>query len=159
MKVAGPCLRGEKVICLAITEPEAGSDVAKITTEAKLSPCGKCVIFSSFPDNDSFYTVNGTKKWITNGIYADYFTTIVRTGDEGRTGISVLVIERGPGLLITLLLFILVGVTTRQMDCMGLTGSGTTFVTFEDVKVPVGNLLGKRNQGFRIIMHNFNHER
>jgi alkylation response protein AidB-like acyl-CoA dehydrogenase len=91
--------------------------------------------------------VNGTKKWITNGIYADYFTTIVRTGTDGRSGISVLVIERGPG------------VTTRQMDCMGLTGSGTTFVTFEDVKVPVGNLLGKQNQGFRIVMHNFNHER
>lgn len=45
------------------------------------------------------------------------------------------------------------------MDCMGLTGSGTTFITFEDVKVPVANLLGKHNQGFRIIMHNFNHER
>eukprot|EP01127_Copromyxa_protea_P002845 TRINITY_DN12779_c0_g1_i1.p1 TRINITY_DN12779_c0_g1~~TRINITY_DN12779_c0_g1_i1.p1 ORF type:complete len:541 (+),score=167.05 TRINITY_DN12779_c0_g1_i1:146-1624(+) len=134
-KVAGPCLRGEKIISLAITEPEAGSDVAKITTEAKLSPCGK------------FYIVNGTKKWITNGIYSDFFTTVVRTGGDGRNGISVLVIERGPG------------VTTRQMECMGLTGSGTTFISFEDVKVPVGNLLGKENQGFRIVMHNFNHER
>jgi alkylation response protein AidB-like acyl-CoA dehydrogenase len=134
-KFAIPCLKGEKFICLAITEPDAGSDVAKITTEAKLSPCGK------------FYIVNGSKKWITNGIYSDYFTTLVRTGTEGRGGVSVLVIERGPG------------VTTRQMECMGLTGSGTTFVTFEDVKVPVENLLGKENQGFKIIMHNFNHER
>jgi len=45
------------------------------------------------------------------------------------------------------------------MDCMGLTGSGTTYITFEDVKVPVENLLGKENQGFKIVMNNFNHER
>jgi len=91
--------------------------------------------------------VNGTKKFITNGIYADYFTTLVRTSQNGRNGVSVLLIERGPGL------------TTRQMECMGLTASGTTFITFEDVKVPVGNLLGTVDQGFKIIMHNFNHER
>jgi len=54
-KVAGPCLRGEKIICLAITEPWAGSDVANIRTEAKLTPDGK------------HYIVNGEKKWITNG--------------------------------------------------------------------------------------------
>eukprot|EP01126_Amoeba_proteus_P021520 TRINITY_DN2187_c0_g1_i1.p1 TRINITY_DN2187_c0_g1~~TRINITY_DN2187_c0_g1_i1.p1 ORF type:complete len:546 (-),score=99.66 TRINITY_DN2187_c0_g1_i1:146-1783(-) len=133
-RIAGPCLRGEKIICLAITEPTAGSDVAKISCEAKLSPCGK------------FFIVNGEKKWITNGIYADYFTTAVRTG-EGRNGVSVLLIERGPG------------VTTKQMDCMGLTASGTTYITFEDVRVPVSNLLGQLNKGFTIIMHNFNHER
>lgn len=134
-KVAGPCLRGEKIICLAITEPEAGSDVAKITTEAKLSSDGK------------FFIVNGSKKWITNGIYADYFTTLVRTSTSGKSGVSVLLIERGPG------------VTTRQMECMGLTGSGTTYITFEDVRVPVENLIGSIDQGFKIIMYNFNHER
>jgi len=62
-------------------------------------------------------------------------------------GISVLLIERGPG------------VTTRRMDCQGVWSSGTTYVTFEDVKVPVENLLGKENKGFQIIMTNFNHER
>jgi len=134
-RVATPCLHGDKIICLAITEPSAGSDVAKIATEARLTPDGK------------YYIVNGSKKWITNGIYADYFTTAVRTGGDGREGVSVLVIERGPG------------VTTKQMECMGLTGSGTTFITFEDVRVPVGNLLGVHNQGFKIIMNNFNNER
>jgi len=132
-RVATPCLAGEKVICLAITEPAAGSDVAKIQCEAKLTPDGK------------HFIVNGEKKWITNGIYADYFTTAVRTG-SGRN-LSVLLIERGPG------------VTTKQMACMGLTASGTTYITFEDVLVPVGNLLGKVNDGFKIIMNNFNHER
>eukprot|EP01125_Pyxidicula_operculata_P013465 TRINITY_DN446_c0_g2_i6.p1 TRINITY_DN446_c0_g2~~TRINITY_DN446_c0_g2_i6.p1 ORF type:complete len:529 (+),score=122.42 TRINITY_DN446_c0_g2_i6:1-1587(+) len=134
-KIVGPCIRGEKVICLAITEPGAGSDVAQIATEARKTPDGK------------HYIVNGEKKWITNGIYADYFTTAVRTGGPGRGGISLLVIERGPG------------VTTRQMSCTGLTASGTTFVSFENVLVPVENVLLKENEGFKCIMYNFNHER
>jgi alkylation response protein AidB-like acyl-CoA dehydrogenase len=51
------------------------------------------------------------------------------------------------------------GVTTRKMKCSGVWSSGTTYITFEDVKVPVGNLLGKENSGFKYIMENFNHER
>lgn len=51
------------------------------------------------------------------------------------------------------------GVSTRQMQCMGVWSSATTYVTFEDVKVPVENLIGKENQGFKVIMTNFNHER
>lgn len=134
-KVAPACLRGEKIISLCITEPAAGSDVAGITCEAKKSPDGK------------FYIVNGEKKWITNGIYSDFFTVAVRTGGPGASGISVLLIERSPG------------VKTTKMKCSGLWASGTTFVTFEDVKVPVENLIGKENEGFKIIMYNFNHER
>ena len=129
-------LNGDKRICLAITEPDAGSDVANLTCEAKLSEDGK------------HYIVNGEKKWITNGIWSDYFTTAVRTGGEGMNGVSLLLIERSFG-----------GVSTRKMDCQGMWSSGTTYVTFEDVKVPVENLLGKENQGFRVIMTNFNHER
>ncbi|KOS17963.1 Acyl-CoA dehydrogenase [Escovopsis weberi] len=128
-------LSGDKRICLAITEPDAGSDVANLTCEAKLSEDGK------------HFIVNGEKKWITNGVWADYFTTAVRTGGPGMNGVSLLLIERGPG------------VTTRRMDCQGVWSSGTTYITFEDVKVPVENLLGKKNQGFRVIMTNFNHER
>ncbi|EGR49157.1 uncharacterized protein TRIREDRAFT_121629 [Trichoderma reesei QM6a] len=134
-RIAPGILRGEKRICLAITEPDAGSDVANLTCEAKLSDDGK------------HFIVNGEKKWITNGIWADYFTTAVRTGGPGMNGVSLLLIERGPG------------VTTRRMDCQGVWSSGTTYITFEDVKVPVENLLGKQNQGFRVIMTNFNHER
>ncbi|TGJ75603.1 hypothetical protein E0Z10_g10971, partial [Xylaria hypoxylon] len=129
-------LTGEKRICLAITEPDAGSDVANLTCEAKLSEDGK------------HYIVNGEKKWITNGIWCDYFTTAVRTGGDGMTGVSLLLIERDMG-----------GVSTRRMDCQGVWSSGTTYITFEDVKVPVENLLGKENQGFKVIMTNFNHER
>lgn len=119
-------LNGDKRICLAITEPDAGSDVANLTCEAKLSEDGK------------HYIVNGEKKWITNGIWSDYFTTAVRTGGPGMNGVSLLLIEREAG-----------GVSTRRMDCQGVWSSGTTYITFEDVKVPVENLLGKENQGFR----------
>ncbi|KAK4507380.1 hypothetical protein PRZ48_001115 [Zasmidium cellare] len=129
-------LNGDKRICLAITEPDAGSDVANLTCEAKLTEDGK------------HYIVNGEKKWITNGIWCDYFTTAVRTGGEGMNGVSVLLIEREHE-----------GVSTRRMDCQGVWSSGTTYVTFEDVKVPVENLIGKENQGFKVIMTNFNHER
>lgn len=129
-------LSGEKRICLAITEPDAGSDVANLTCEAKLSEDGK------------HYIVNGEKKWITNGIWCDYFTTAVRTADKGMNGVTLLLIERDMG-----------GVSTRRMDCQGVWSSGTTYITFEDVKVPVENVLGKENQGFKAIMTNFNHER
>ena len=134
-KVAPGCLAGEKFICLAITEPYAGSDVASIRCTAVKDPSGK------------FYVVNGEKKWITNGVFADYFTVAVRTGAAGMDGISLLVVERGPG------------VTTTQMQCMGVWASGTTYITFEDVKVPVENLIGEENQGFKYIMSNFNQER
>ena len=50
------------------------------------------------------------------------------------------------------------GVTTKQMNCSGVWSSGTTYITFEDVKVPVENVIGKENDGFRAIMYNFNHE-
>ncbi|KAH8880325.1 acyl-CoA dehydrogenase NM domain-like protein [Thozetella sp. PMI_491] len=129
-------LNGDKRICLAITEPGFGSDVANLACEARLSEDGK------------HYIVNGEKKWITNGIWCDYFTTAVRTGGPGMGGVSLLLIERDFG-----------GVSTRRMDCQGVWSSGTTYITFEDVKVPVENLLGKENQGFRVIMTNFNHER
>lgn len=127
---------GDKRICLCITEPDAGSDVANIKTTAKLTPDGK------------HYIVNGSKKWITNGIWADYFSVAVRTGGEGMGGVSMLLIERDFG-----------GVTTRKIETQGMRTSGTTYITFEDVKVPVENLLGKENQGFKVIMSNFNHER
>jgi len=88
------------------------------------------------------------KKWITNGVFADFFTVAVRTGGSGMGGISLLLIERT-----------MPGITTKLMQCSGVWPSGTTYVTFEDVKVPVENLIGKENEGFKYIMSNFNHER
>ena len=73
---------------MAISDPNTGSDVANLTCVAKLSECGK------------FYIVNGTKKWITNGMFCDYFVTAVRTGDEGIFGVSMLLIERSDGTIL-----------------------------------------------------------
>jgi alkylation response protein AidB-like acyl-CoA dehydrogenase len=125
-RVAAPVLRGQKIICLCVTEPEAGSDVAGLKTTARKSADG------------THYIVNGQKKWITNGIFSDFFTVAVRTGGEGFGGVSLLVLERS-----------MPGVTTKQMQCSGVWSSGTTYITFEDVKVPVTNLIGKENNGFK----------
>lgn len=129
-------LLGNKVICLAITEPYAGSDVAGVTTKAVLSEDG------------SYYTVTGTKKWITNGVFADYFTTLVRTSDaKGARGLSMLLVEKGPG------------VTVRKIPTDYSISAGTALISFENVKVPARNLLGKSGMGMMITMHNFNMER
>jgi len=132
-------LTGEKIICLAITEPTAGSDVANIRTTAIKTADSK------------YYIVNGEKKWITNGIYADYFTVAVRTGspESGMSGISLLFMDRAT----------MPGIQTHRIKTQGLWSSGTAYVTFEDVKVPVENLIGQENEGFKYIMYNFNHER
>ncbi|KAI8615492.1 acyl-CoA dehydrogenase/oxidase [Chytriomyces sp. MP71] len=130
-KVVPAVLKGEKKVCLAITEPTAGSDVAGVQCEAVKTPDGK------------FFIVNGVKKWITNGTFCDYFTTAVK----GEKGISVLLIEKSEG------------VSAENIKTSGTTSAGTSYVTFENVKVPVENLIGKEGQGFAVIMANFNHER
>merc|ERR1719182_632290 len=79
-------LLGDKQSCLAISEPFAGSDVAAVRTTAKLTPDGR------------HYIVNGVKKWITEGMSADYFVTAVRTGGAGAKGVSLLLVPRGDGL-------------------------------------------------------------
>ena len=126
---------GNKRISLAISEAFAGSDVAGLKTTAVKTADGK------------HYIVNGTKKWITNGCFSDYFVTAVRTGGKGAGGISLLLIERGPG------------VNTEKIKTSYAGSAGTAFITFDDVKVPVENLLHKENKGFEAIMYNFNHER
>ncbi|PVH95515.1 acyl-CoA dehydrogenase-like protein [Periconia macrospinosa] len=134
-KIFPEILTGEKRICLAVTEPAAGSDVRSITTTAEKTPDGK------------HYVVNGEKKWITNGFQSDYFMTTVRTGGPGVNGISMLLIPRSEGL------------KTRPLPVITGPLAATTFVTFEDVKVPVEYLIGKEGHGFRQTMINFNHER
>jgi len=79
-KVCKDVITGKKNISLAISEPYAGSDVANIKTTAKRE--------------GNFYIVNGSKKWITGGLWADYFTVAVRTGDNGPFGISLLLLEK-----------------------------------------------------------------
>jgi len=135
-QVVAPVLKAEKVICLAITEPTAGSDVANLRTSAK--------------KEGDYYILNGEKKWITNGIFADYFTVAARTGSakDGMKGLSLLLVSKD-----------MPGVKTRKMKCSGVWSSGTTYITFDDVKVPESHLIGKEGAGFKMIMSNFNHER
>ncbi|KAF9637474.1 Acyl-CoA dehydrogenase conserved site [Lasiodiplodia theobromae] len=127
-------LAGRTRFCLGVTEPDAGSDVAGITTVAER--------------HGDEYVVNGSKKWITNGIFADYCTAAVRTGGPGSKGVSALIIPLKAK-----------GVTCRKIDNSGVLASGSTYIEFDDVRVPAANLLGQENRGFEIIMSNFNHER
>eukprot|EP00004_Rigifila_ramosa_P008279 TRINITY_DN19492_c0_g1_i1.p1 TRINITY_DN19492_c0_g1~~TRINITY_DN19492_c0_g1_i1.p1 ORF type:complete len:434 (+),score=112.95 TRINITY_DN19492_c0_g1_i1:48-1304(+) len=133
-KVVRDVVTGKKNISLAISEPYAGSDVANIRATAVRQ--------------GDHYIVNGLKKWITGGAYADYFTVAVRTGGEGMGGISLLLLEKG-----------MPGITVRKMPTQFDTCHNTTFITLEDVKVPAANLIGDENNGFMLIMTNFNHER
>jgi alkylation response protein AidB-like acyl-CoA dehydrogenase len=136
-RVGREVLTGQKRICLAISGPEAGSDVANVACTATKTPDGK------------HYVVRGVKKWITNGVFADYFVTAVRTGgvDSGIAGLSLLLVERGDGL------------ETKAIKTSYSASAGTAYVTYDDVLVPVSNLLGEEGEGFKLIMHNFNHER
>merc|ERR1719487_186864 len=128
------CVRGETQIALCISEPTAGSDVANVQTTAV--------------KEGDHYVLNGQKKWITNGMNADYFTVICRTGGPGAKGISMLLVERT-----------MPGVKTERMKLQGNWTAGTAFITFEDVKVPLSNLLGREGGAMGLILRNFNHER
>jgi len=125
---------GKKDCSLAISEPTAGSDVANIKATAT--------------DQGDHYLVNGQKKWITGGLMADFFTLTVRTGKAGRSGLSLLLLDRNSP-----------GVHIRKMETAADSSHNTTFITLEDVKIPKQNLIGKEGQGFKYILLNFNHER
>ena len=136
-EIIKPVIMGDKVICLAITEPQVGSDVAGATTVGRKSADG------------SHWIVNGTKKWITNSLFADYATTLVRTGDgKGADALSLMVIDLKAE-----------GVTVRKIPTDYSIAAGTGLISFENVKVPVRNLLGKEGQGMALTMSNFNRER
>jgi alkylation response protein AidB-like acyl-CoA dehydrogenase len=129
-----PGIRGEKIGALGITEPDAGSDVAGIKTRAEPVEGG--------------FAVNGSKMFITNGVRADFVVTAVKTtAAGGHHGISFLVIDKGEG------------VDARPIEKMGWHASDTALIAFDDVFVPEENLLGELNQGFYLIMANFQWER
>eukprot|EP01084_Bolivina_argentea_P234838 395335_1 len=136
-KVLNECKNGDKMLSLAISEMSGGSDVASITTTAKLS------------DDGENYIINGTKYWITAAMYADYFVTLVRTGPKsmGRNAVTLILIPRGKGVF------------TSQIKLQGKNLSGTASVTFANVIVPKTNVIGKINNGFIPLMLNFNLER
>jgi acyl-CoA dehydrogenase len=129
-----PGIRGEKLAALAITEPDAGSDVGSLRTQARRV--------------DGGYLVNGAKTFITGGVRADVIVTAVKTtADGGHHGLSFLLVERGPG------------VASRALKKLGWHASDTALITFDDVFVPEENRLGEENAGFYLIMANFQWER
>jgi alkylation response protein AidB-like acyl-CoA dehydrogenase len=131
-RVAGPCIRGEKRISLAVSEATAGSDVANMRSTAE--------------EKDDHYILNGTKKWITGGLFADFFTVAAQAGGEGAGmgGVELFLVEKT-----------FPGVSVRAMECMGAKGSGTAYVDLENVRVPKSNYIG----GVAVLMQNFVSER
>jgi acyl-CoA dehydrogenase len=136
-RVVPAVLRGEQIICLAITEPGGGSDVAALRCTALL-------------EGDHFI-INGEKTFITSGMRADWITLAVRTGEpgsKGAGGISLLLVSANTP-----------GINRKAWDKMGWHCSDTAHISFENVRVPADHLLGELGQGFKIIMQNFNGER
>ena len=128
-------ITGEAVCAIAITEPGAGSDVANIRTTAVRE--------------GDHYIVNGSKTFITNGVYGDVLITVVKTKpDAGFDGISLIVIDRNAE-----------GVSATKLKKLGWHASDTAELAFDNVKVPVENLLGDENQGFFYLMGGLQLER
>jgi alkylation response protein AidB-like acyl-CoA dehydrogenase len=126
-----PGIKGEKIACLAITEPGAGSDVAGIRTTARR-------------DGDEF-VINGSKTFITNGARADFILLVAKTDpDAGHDGITLFIVdlkddngEYVPGFTVT-----------RTLEKLGMHASDTAELSFEDVRVPAENILGQEGKGF-----------
>jgi citronellyl-CoA dehydrogenase len=131
-----PAIRGEMVAAIAVTEPDAGSDVAGLRTRA-------------VRDGDE-WVINGTKLYITNGIQADWLCLLVRTSDEGgHRGMSQIVFPTdAPGFSVS-----------RKLDKLGQRSSDTGELSFVDARVPVANTIGEIGRGFQQQMAQFQNER
>lgn len=125
-----PGLKGELIGSLGMTEPNAGSDLKSMRTAAKR-------------DGDYYY-VSGSKTFITNGYYGDFCVTAVKT----ETGISMLVIDLDAE-----------GVSKTKLDKLGLRSSDTAELAFDNVKVPVENIIGEEGKGFYYMMESLQVER
>lgn len=130
-----PGILGERIGCLAITEPFGGSDVQSIRTTA-------------IKEGDH-YRINGSKTFITNGVNSDYIVAAVKTDPTAKAkGISMMLIDRDTP-----------GVSATKLKKLGWHASDTGEIAFDDVLVPVGNLLGYEGAGFFYIMQHFVLER
>ena len=131
-----PALRGEMVTSIAVTEPDAGSDVAAIKTRA-------------VRDGDR-WIINGSKMYITNGLQADWLCLLARTSDEGGyAGMSqILAPTDVAGFEVS-----------RKLDKLGMRASDTGLLTFSDMEVPVSNTIGEVGKGFQQQMSQFVVER
>jgi acyl-CoA dehydrogenase len=129
--------RGELITAVAVTEPDAGSDVAAIRTRATR-------------EGDS-YVLDGSKTFITNGVHADLYFVAAKTDPQakGSRGISIFAVEKGtPGFTVS-----------RALKKQGWLASDTAELVFDRCRVPAANLLGEENGGFYAVMKNFQVER
>lgn len=130
-------IAGEKIVAVAVTEPDAGSDVKGIRTTARR-------------EGDS-YVLNGAKMFITNGVHADLYCVAAKTDLSAKPSqsVSIFLVEKGtPGFTVS-----------RALDKHGWRSSDTAELVFEDCRIPAENLLGQEGRGFYAIMSNFQNER
>ena len=130
-----PSINGEKIGCLCITEPFGGSDVAGMRTTAV--------------KEGDHYIINGSKTFITNGVYSDYLVIAAKTDLESKhAGMSMFVIDRETE-----------GISATKLDKLGWRASDTGEIAFDNVKIPAANLMGEEGKGFPYIMQHFALER
>jgi alkylation response protein AidB-like acyl-CoA dehydrogenase len=130
-----PSISGDKIGALCVTEPFGGSDVAGMRTTATKSE-----------DN---YIINGSKTFITNGVYADYYIVAAKTQPElGNKGISIFLVDTNTP-----------GISATKLDKLGWRASDTAEIAFDNVVIPAYNLMGEANSGFPYIMQHFAFER
>jgi alkylation response protein AidB-like acyl-CoA dehydrogenase len=131
-----PAVRGEKISCLGITEPDAGSDVAGIRTRAVR--------------DGGDYVINGSKTYITNGHRADFILLVTKTDpDAGHDGFTLFLVDMdAPGV-----------VREKRLEKLGMHASDTALLAFQDVRVPASAALGEVGRGFHHIMWELQGER
>lgn len=130
-----PSIAGDKIGALCVTEPFGGSDVAGMRTTAVKS--------------GDTYIINGSKTFITNGVYADYYIVAAKTQPElGNKGISIFLVDTTTP-----------GISATKLDKLGWRASDTAEIAFDNVEIPAGNLMGELNKGFPYIMQHFAFER
>ncbi len=130
-----PSISGEKIGCLCVTEPFGGSDVAGMRTTAI--------------KQGEDYILNGSKTFITNGLYCDYMVVAAKTNPElGNKGISMFIVDKDTQ-----------GVSATKLDKLGWRASDTAEIAFDNVKIPASNLMGEEGKGFPYIMQHFAMER
>jgi acyl-CoA dehydrogenase len=128
-------INGDKIGALCVTEPFGGSDVAGMRTTATKS--------------GDKYIINGSKTFITNGVYADYYVVAAKTKPElGNKGISIFLLDASTP-----------GISATKLDKLGWRASDTAEIAFDNVEIPAENLMGEANNGFPYIMQHFAFER
>ena len=135
LKYLVPSLEGDMIGCLCITEPFGGSDVAGMRSIA-------------LKQGDK-YILNGSKTFITNGVYSDYLIVAAKTNPEDKyNGISIFIVDRSTK-----------GISSTKLDKLGWRASDTAEIAFDNVEIPAENLLGEEGKGFPYIMQHFALER